>query len=484
MNAIDTGSVRHSGCGPGDVSSTKGTAGFGGTPQQRADYLVRATVLGDLTQSSGHKGAASGVQGIATAIRKVLSKSDVAGTDVPDDVLKKIETSLKKAAQALADRGYDARTIDATIDKFRSQLADALDSTGGDTGPTAPASPAPTPAPSTPPGNDVTTVQKFVSREVQKQKTSLDITTAEGDQVSIRFRTRQVSSASVTTFQKTDGTAAIAAGTSVISRGQLQVEVNGDLNDDELAAIGDLLTKVNDIATKFFSGDVQAAFSAATELGVDSDQIASYQLDLTYSRRIAAAAYSSTRTSGTSQLPSTGAQSSTAGDASGSDGTSAASSDTATGSVAGTGSAASPPGASATPATNAATTTASTPSATDSTEGNPAPSTAPAGSTPATAQKTIVDFIGDVLSKLGSVDGAGRLSFSMKWKLDVLMTGLATLQPVTETPASSGTNAGTGTSASGATSGTAPASGSSAPATITTAKNTALLGEALQKVAA
>jgi hypothetical protein len=483
MNAIDTGSVRHSGCGPGDVSSTQGAGGFRGTPQQRADYLVQATVLGDLTQNSGHKGAASGVQGIAAAIRKVLSKSDVAGTDVPDDVLQKIETSLKKAAQALADRGYDAQTIDATIDKFRSQLADALDSTGGDTGSTAPTPPAPTP--STPARNDVTTVQKFVSREVQKQKTSLDIVTAEGDQVSIRFRTKEVTSSNLTTFQQSDGTAAIAAGSSVISRGQLQVEVNGDLNDDELTAIGDLLTKVNDIATKFFSGDVQAAFSAAAGLGVDSDQIASYQLDLTYSRKIAAAAYSSTRASGTSQLPSTGAPASTAGAASGSDGTSAASTGSAA-SSSNTPTPASAPSAPGTsPATNAAATTTSTPSATDSTEGNPAPSTVPAGSTPATAQKTIVDFIGDVLSKLGSVDGAGRFSFSMKWKLEVLMTGLATLQPAAETPASSGTPTGTGTSASGATDSTAAASAStaSAPAT-TTAKNTTLLGDALQKIAA
>jgi hypothetical protein len=89
-----------------------------------------------------------------------------------------------------------------------------------------------------------------------------------------------------------------------------------------------------------------------------------------------------------------------------------------------------------------------------------------------------------VLSKLGSVDGAGSVSFSMKWKLDVLMTGLATLRPAADTPAPSGTSAGTGTSASGATSSATPASGTSAPAATTPAKNTTLLGDALQKVAA
>src|SRR5262249_28825607 len=96
--------------------------------------LVRSMVLSDLGQGKGRHHGHGGIQAIAAAIFKSLSAQDVTGTDAADDVLKKIETSLHKAAQALADRGVDAKTIDATIDKFRSQLANALDALSGAAG--------------------------------------------------------------------------------------------------------------------------------------------------------------------------------------------------------------------------------------------------------------------------------------------------------------------------------------------------------------
>src|SRR6185369_5206732 len=105
----------------------------------------------------------------------------------------------------------------------------------------------------------------------------------------IRFRTKEVVTNSARESTASDGTTTTAAKSSVISRGGVKIEVDGDLNDKELKAIGDLLGKVDDIATQFFSGDVQAAFSAANSLGVDSDQIAGYQLNLTYSRKVSAA---------------------------------------------------------------------------------------------------------------------------------------------------------------------------------------------------
>jgi hypothetical protein len=389
-----------------EAPCAQGPGRFHGNPQQQADQLVRAIVLQDFGQKGG------GVPGLASALGKVLSASDVPGTDAPDDVLKKIEASLKKAAQALADRGYDAKTIDATIDKFRAQLADALDKlarTGrpdgeapasGSTPATIPTSSAP--APAAPPKDETLRVERFVAREVRRQRGAIDIQTADGDVVSIRFRTKDVVTDRYRQMSDASGTS-VSARESVVSRGRLQIAVDGSLDDDELAAIGDLLDKVDALASKFFSGDVQAAFAAASDLGVDSDEIASYQLDLTYSRKLAVAASTRIALPVASQPVSLPKQPPAAQPTQQTPSAPAAQPQA--------------PPASQSPGSSES----STPDAT-----SPPPSEPEV--TPATTRKTIADYIGDVLSKLGSVDGAGRLAFTLRFKVSVLTNALQTLQ--------------------------------------------------------
>jgi hypothetical protein len=98
-----------------------------------------------------------------------------------------------------------------------------------------------------------------------------------------------------------------------------------------------------------------------------------------------------------------------------------------------------------------ATTAPADESSDDATPGSSPAPTLP----PATARKTITDFIGDVLSKLGSVKGAGRMTFSAHWKLKVLTTALETLQSTNPTT----------------------------PAGESAARNTQLLNDSLQKTA-
>ncbi|WP_019601492.1 DUF5610 domain-containing protein [Teredinibacter turnerae] len=62
----------------------------------------------------------------------------------------------------------------------------------------------------------------------------------------------------------------------------LSFRVKGELDADELNAISDLLSQVNDIADVFFSGDVEQAFNKALEIGFDSDEIARFSVNLTH----------------------------------------------------------------------------------------------------------------------------------------------------------------------------------------------------------
>lgn len=506
MQTIDSGACRTPG-GAGQAGATQSYGRFHGSSQDRADQLVRTTVLSDLGQSIGHGRHARGIQGVADAVAKALSGQDVTGTDAADDVLKKIETSLHKAAQAMADRGVDGKTIDATIDRFRAQLAGALDgmvkdasgsgATGaagsgnagssgtgssgvsgssGATGSSSATSGSATNAPT--PATSVTSVSKFVAREVRKERGAIDLVTAEGDRVSIRFRSKEVVAGSVTQATSSDGTTTTAAKSSVFSRGGMKIEVDGDLNEDEQKAIGDLLGKVDDIATKFFSGDVQAAFSAAGSLGVDSDQIAGYRMNLTYSRKVASAygawganppastqptangdgttaAGSASSGGASSSVSSSGAAGAASGSTSG-DSASGASGGVASGSGAPGGSAstarpsssvdgsatASTDGSSSGAGTSssgsasgAGTATGAVGSGAGATTGDSSSNTQPATSPPASAQKTIIDFINDALSKLSSANGAGRLSFSTHWKMSVLVTAIESTQPAQPTTA-------------------------------------------------
>lgn len=364
-----------------------GTSKDGGRPDsQHAQQLVRSTVLAALGQSAG----AHGLRGVVDAIRSALSSPDSSSADPAADVLKKINDALQHAGKQLADEGLDPASVAATLAHFRSNLARALDKSAGSDA-------IPASAPVQPSGS----VDRFAARAVRTETSALDVVTTEGDRVSIRFLTQDVLTTSASQSTSADGTTTTTAAASSISRGGLQVQVTGNLNDKERTAIDGLLTQVDALATKFFSGDVQAAFTAALHINASSDQIAGFKLDLTYSQKVSAAASFASAPGATAITPS---QHTTL--------------------------------PSATPADeNAPTTTTNQATSTPALENASAPdsssASAPAtiNAPPASANQTIGNFIQDVFSKLGSANGADRLNFSLSWKVSLLLTALSSNSP-------------------------------------------------------
>lgn len=57
--------------------------------------------------------------------------------------------------------------------------------------------------------------------------------------------------------------------------------VKGELDEDELKAIGQLVSDANDLAEEFFNGDIETAFNQALELGFDEQELSSFALQLT-----------------------------------------------------------------------------------------------------------------------------------------------------------------------------------------------------------
>ncbi len=62
--------------------------------------------------------------------------------------------------------------------------------------------------------------------------------------------------------------------------------VNGELDEAELESIGQLVSDAKDLANTFFNGDVKAAFNQAVELGFDDQEITSFALQLSRQEKV------------------------------------------------------------------------------------------------------------------------------------------------------------------------------------------------------
>jgi hypothetical protein len=328
-----------------------------------------------------------GIQGLALAIRDKLAAAGD-GDAVPS-VLDSIKTALDDAAARLAKQGVPQEQIDASIARFRNKLAREIGELAGST----PAEQPPTP---TPVASAVSSA--IAARAENRERFSLDILTAEGDRVSIRFKSVNITEVAAASVSR-DGAAATVTEANVISRGRFKVEVDGDLNDAERAAIGDLLDKVDGIANEFFKGDVQAAFAAAARVGLESDALSAFDLKLSYSRSVAVAqTYASNARLGSE--PKTQPKPSPA---------------------------VVTPGVVNTPAPVAEAAAPVEAATTQPTENAALPTSNvsvvnPESNQPARA--AIGGFVKGVLALLASVGETDSAKFSMRWKMDFLMTAL------------------------------------------------------------
>jgi hypothetical protein len=129
----------------------------------------------------------------------------------------------------------------------------------------------------------------FAADAVLRQKTTLQFVTQEGDVVQLELRSRTALDMAGAAGSGADGV--VAAGSArVIAGSHLAIHVQGNLNDEEMAAIQDVLTQVEDLAAQFYSGSVDAAFAAASALSIDGSQLAAAALDMRQSLRVHAAA--------------------------------------------------------------------------------------------------------------------------------------------------------------------------------------------------
>lgn len=131
---------------------------------------------------------------------------------------------------------------------------------------------------------------------------SFEVTTAEGDRVTVRMDERQMAASSQRTVSGDNGMITSSQQVSLFS-GRYEFSVEGNLNAAERSALGALFADVQKVAGRFFDGDVQGAFKAAQSLNLTGNELTSFSLNLSSSRTVTAAAYEAV-----SQQPSVNSQ--------------------------------------------------------------------------------------------------------------------------------------------------------------------------------
>ena len=108
---------------------------------------------------------------------------------------------------------------------------------------------------------------------------SFELTTKEGDKVTIKATSSEGLAVEAGRTGRGNNSAS-ALNASYSSSQSFSLAIDGELNEDELSAINDLLGRVNDLASQFFEGDLDVAFEQALNLGYDAEQIGSFSLNL------------------------------------------------------------------------------------------------------------------------------------------------------------------------------------------------------------
>jgi len=130
--------------------------------------------------------------------------------------------------------------------------------------------------------SDILEVKEAVAAQFESQRqrgTSVEIYTQDGDKVSINVYREENSSASQA--YASDGNNSVSSySQSYSSFTALSYQVEGDLDDDEKAAIEDLLSQVKGVAKDFYNGNLEDAFNKAKDIGFDSDELAKFSVNM------------------------------------------------------------------------------------------------------------------------------------------------------------------------------------------------------------
>jgi hypothetical protein len=119
------------------------------------------------------------------------------------------------------------------------------------------------------------------------QTAEIEIVTQEGDVVKIRLAESGSMSQSIAQV-KQNGQEATAFESSSESSSDFSISIEGDLNEDEQKSLKKLLKQMDKVGKEFFSDNIQGAFKQAQKIGLDTEQLASFSMNLSMEKSVQA----------------------------------------------------------------------------------------------------------------------------------------------------------------------------------------------------
>ena len=202
------------------------------------------------------------------------------------DARKGVELGMQQATEVINGMGLMTEELDKGIAEVGTLMTEGLDKLAEQISGTSPSA-----------ITDIKNRYHNVSKAESSSRFDLQITTQEGDKVSIQID-RSSRMMEVTNGKNSEEGASVQQMSQFKSHSSFSFEVQGNLSAEETAAIEELLGKVNTLADEFFNGDLMSAFEQAGELGFDDESIANFALNLQQEQRIEVTESVYTRVSG------------------------------------------------------------------------------------------------------------------------------------------------------------------------------------------
>lgn len=200
-------------------------------------------------------------QGLDAARRAGRSEADI--QSMYQAAVKGVEQGFAEAREILDNLGVLSGSIASNIDLTEQKTQQAL----------AAIDPARADSPAF---SRLTLAERFAKAE----SLSLSIQTRDGDQVTINFAhsaTHQYSAG----IEQQNGQQQSVFNLSRHEQSDYQFSVQGDLDNDEIDALQNLIKDMAEIANDFFAGDLQQAFASASTYRLDRTELAAMNLQLT-----------------------------------------------------------------------------------------------------------------------------------------------------------------------------------------------------------
>ena len=260
----------------------------------------------DLDNSQGNISTARAIaKNVLSFVRNELREARASGAgeeelqNIINQAREGIEQGFNSAREALQGRLGDESRLDRQIERAYNKIQRGLERLDNQFTPnveTTPTEETPKQSPVVAEGEEtappiapaVTTSRIEFTKTIEVLRSrsfDLSIETQEGDTVTFsieQFYSKQASKE----FVKDENGFSVSVDRQTARGEEISYKVNGDINEQEQAAIDALIKKVDRLADKFYSGNIAGAFRKATRVGIDTEQLTSFSLNLQSSKSV------------------------------------------------------------------------------------------------------------------------------------------------------------------------------------------------------